>query len=468
MKDFNKDNFNDSIRSKFASAEVQPGNNVWEGIEAELLKQDNRSMHKKAAFYRNLAAAVIFIALISIYFNLQDFTFNKDQNSTLAPIEIEDQNDQTFLSDNDVIMAQPKAQGYNDNVDNFSGGTSENSTVAFVGNSDNEEYKVNEIPAIQDNQDLATVRIVANDNLASSLTKIDNITPDGIELPELNLEVKEVSYFAVSNLDKSKDKSGIAWNTNVNIGSGNFNPNSEITETPIFSTVSTLNNPGTAGRTTGEDASFNNNQEREAVEDLSSAPMQGNLSFTFGLNFGIILNEKWNIKSGIQYGAYRSSSLSSTVVRDRNSDRLYPYHGASSSTEISDGKVVNAISEYELYNDFQIVTIPLMTSYKVIDRKFDVSLVAGLSADFIIRNTLKGSSDQINELKFDQNDKQSYKNIFASSIAGIEVSYPFADKYAISVMPTYKRALSNVTTENATFNSMPAFVGLNMSLAYMF
>ena len=38
------------------------------GIEAELLKQDNRKMHRKAAFYRNVAAAVILIALVSIYF----------------------------------------------------------------------------------------------------------------------------------------------------------------------------------------------------------------------------------------------------------------------------------------------------------------------------------------------------------------------------------------------------------------
>ena len=466
MKDFNKDNFNDSIRRKFADAEVQPGNNVWEGIEAELLKQDNISMHKKAAFYRNLAAAVIFIALISIYFNLQDFTFSTEPNSTQAPIEIKDQNDQIFLSDNDVILTKPKTLTNSQNENGFNDNIDEINTVAFVGGSGETGYKNNQISVIQDNKDLAVAAV--NDNLGLSLTKVNNIVPDAFELPEINIQVKEVSYFAVSKLDETNEKSAIAWNTNVNIGSGNFNPNSEITETPIFSTVSSLNNPGTNARTTGDDASFSNNQEREAVENLSSAPMQGNLSFTFGLNFGVILNEKWNIKSGIQYGAYRSSSSSSTVVRDRNSDKFYPYHGASSSTEISDGRVVTAISEYELYNDFHIVTVPLMTSYKVIDRKFDVSLVAGLSADFIIRNTLKGSSDQINEIKFDQNDRQSYKNFFASSIAGIEVSYPFADKYAISVMPTYKRALSNVTTENATFNSMPAFVGLNMSLAYMF
>jgi hypothetical protein len=465
MKDFNKDKFNDSIRRKFDHAEVQPGNNVWEGIEAELLKQDNKKMQKRAAFYRNLAAAVIFIALISIYFNLQDYTFNVNQDSTLAPVELKENNIQNFVSNNDVLLTKPELKESDKKVFIENNNVRGNAVALIDGDNQNSSNKFSAIEKIK------APAIIDKPNERSSeflISKIEGVAPAMVEFPKLAIEVEEVSYFAVSSLEKPKEKSNLAWNTNVNIGSGSFNPNSEITETPLFSTVSTLNNAGTTGRTTGDDANFNLNQERETVENLSSAPMQGNISFTLGLNFGVILNEKWNIKSGLQYGAYRSSSLSSTVLRDRNSDKLYPFHGASSSTEISDGRVVNVTSEYELYNDFHILTVPLMASYKVIDRKFDVSLVGGISGDFIIRNTLKGGSDQINEIKFDQNDRKSYRNFFASSIAGVEVSYPFADKYSLSVMPTYKKALSNITIDEATFNSMPAFMGVNMSLAYMF
>ncbi|WKV12788.1 outer membrane beta-barrel protein [Marivirga harenae] len=466
MKDFNKDKFNDSIRRKLDQAEVQPGNNVWEGIEAGLLKQENGKMQKRAAFYRNLAAAVIFIALISIYFNLQDFTFKVNQDTTLAPVELPERNVQKlFISNNDVFLAKPEliASDKEDDKDksNFEG------NAFAVSNNDNQTAS-NKSSSIENNQTIVLYEKEIGRESDVFISKIEAVSPALIEFPKLEVAVEEVSYFAVSSLDNPKEKSNLSWNTNVNIGSGSFNPNSEITETPLFSTVSTLNNPGTAGRTTSDNTNFNTKQERETVENLSSAPMQGNISFTLGLNFGVILNDKWNIKSGLQYGAYRSSSLSSTVLRDRNSDQLYPYHGASSSTEISDGRVVNVTSEYELYNDLHILTIPVMASYKVIDSKFDISLVAGLSGDFIVRNTLKGGSDQINEIQFSQGDKKSYKNFFASSIAGIEVSYPFADKYALSIMPTYKRALSNVTTDDATFSSMPAFMGLNMSLAYMF
>jgi hypothetical protein len=396
---------------------------------------------------------------------LQEFNFGSKQDTTFTPVQIDVQDEGLSLSDNDVLVSKPEI--IQNSVDvgepNRIGNGNRIKTMSSVANT-----RDNKLLMLSEEENPKFVPIEKDGRFFGSIARVEKNIPSEFELPQMDIKVEEVSYFAVSELTEVKDKSGISWNTNVNVGSGNFNPNSEITETPLFSTVSTLNNPGTNARTIGEDISSTNSQERAAVEDLSSAPMQGNISFTFGLNFGVILSDKWNIKSGVQYGAYRSSSSSSTVLRDRNSDELFPYHGASSSTEISDGRVINVTSEYDLYNDLQILTIPLMASYKVIDRKFDVSVVAGLSADFIISNTIRGGSEEINEVKFNQNDRQSYRNIFASSMAGLEVSYPFADKYAVSVMPTYKRALSNITTENATFNSMPAFVGLNMSLTYMF
>lgn len=467
MKDFNKDNFNDSIRNKFDRAEVQPGNNVWEGIEAELLKQDNKIMQKKAAFYRNVAAAVILIAMVSIYFNLQDFAFSTNQESTTFPIELEQQKDQVFVSDNNEVLTKPKlsskASGKTGDGNNIYEISKENSALAFVGNVKEEENKLIASTNAQNEKNIPPL----HEQSFILISKLKSKTPSDFGLPQLEMEVKEVSYFAISNLEKPKEKSELAWNTNVNVGSGSFNPNSKITSSPVNSTVSTLNSPGTAGRTTGETNDVNS-QEREAVQELSSAPMRSNVSFTVGLHAGLVINERWNIKSGLQFGNYRSSSSSGAVIRDRNSDILYPFHGASSSTAISDGRVINLTSEYDIYNDFQILSIPLMASYKLLDRKLDIAIVGGATADFILKNTLRGGSDQINDISFDQNDKQSYKNIFASGIAGIEFTYPLADKYALSIMPTYKRALTNVTIDEATFNSMPAFMGLNMSLAYLF
>ncbi|HET8858616.1 hypothetical protein [Marivirga sp.] len=462
MKDFNKDKFNSAIERKLAGAEVQPGSSVWEGIEAELLKQDNRRMQKKASFYRNLAAAVIFIALISIYFNLQDFAYRNNQESTFLPEKINILEDRLLLDRNKSISSIPAVNSRNKQND------SEQIGEKTIGNRLSNEKSGNGNVLIASNEIERSNLLSTDENALPILEKLEIRNPASLsELPKLDYKIEKVSYFAVSNVDKVKERSTVRWNSNVNVGSGNFNPNSEITETPIFSTVSTLNNAGTNARTLTDQSSATS-QERNAVEDLSSAPMKGNMSFTFGLNLGVQLNDRWNIKSGVQYGAFRSTSSSSTVLRDKNSDKLYPYHGASSSTEISDGRVVNAISEYELYNDFQIITFPLMLSYKIIDSKFDVSLVGGISADLILRNTLKGGSQQINEIEFNQNDRQSYKKVFASSIAGLDISYPFADKYAISIMPTFKKALSNITTENATFDSTPAFLGLNMSLTYMF
>ena len=59
----------------------------------------------------------------------------------------------------------------------------------------------------------------------ASFSKVMAKAPEGFDLPQLKMEVKEVSYFAVSKLESSKEKASLGWNTNFNLGSGSFNPN---------------------------------------------------------------------------------------------------------------------------------------------------------------------------------------------------------------------------------------------------
>ncbi|MBK6263559.1 hypothetical protein JKA74_00815 [Marivirga sp. S37H4] len=501
MKEFDKDKdlFNTSVRRKFNEAKVEPSSNVWEGIEAELLKHDNVKMQRKAVFYRNVAAAVLLIAVVSIYFNLQGVKF-QGQESKIETIDLSNSLVQWENNGSDILaeIKSPKAlsesQTESDNgigiagqnevtrgratklekkdVLDVSGGSDENfisnnrkdagsSSFAIAGNESGNQvgvYEINKATSPPINQD------------QNGLSRLTALSPSALEINELKLadvDIKDVSYFAVSSLDKDKNNSNIAFQSAFNLGSSSFNPNTNITSGPLQSSFSALNTPGTSGRSlTGSDVQYS--KERELVESLSSAPINSNLSMTFGVHAGLSINERWKIKSGLQYGNYRTSSQSSAVVRDVNSDELYPYHGASSSTELSDGKIINVTSEYDLYNDFQILSVPLLVSYKFIDRKFGIGLVGGASADFLLKNTIRGGSDQISDISFDQNDRKSYKNSFYSALAGVEFSYSFSKNYAISLTPTYKKALTNITNDGASFNSTPDFISLDMSIQYMF
>lgn len=492
MKEFNndKDLFNNSLKKKFGESKVQPSSAVWEGIEAELLKQDNVKMRRKAVFYRNVAAAVLLLAVVSLYFNLQGVRnirntvqveitdlSNSAVKENRSSSDVLTSEDMPQVADNRSEQASSIEQNSTTNNENKGFGTSESSESSFQQTSSGKLKGEGSVFALASNEAAAGSNEVSEisltnineldeasfDKLASKMPVNEQFT--GFHLADVQIE--EVSYFAVSEVRKEKKDNNIGFQSSFNVGSGSFNPNSSITSSPVSSNFSTLNTPGTAGRSLGGDAQ-NVSQEKAVVDDLSSAPIRSNISLTFGVHVGLNINERWKIRSGLQFGNYRTTSESSTVIRDMNSEQFFPYHGASSATELSEGKIINVTSEYDFYNDFQILSVPLIVSYKFLDRKFGMALVSGATADLLLKNTIRGGSDQISDINFNKNDKQSYKSVFYSGLVGLEFSYSFSKHYAISLTPTYKKALMNITNDNASFRSTPDFVSLDMSIQYLF
>ncbi len=483
MREFNndKDNFNKSLKTKFNEASYVPSHDVWEGIESALLKQENVRMQKKAMWYRNTAAAILAIALISIYFNIQSnnlVTFAADDTTQEEKIDLDrsDTNLQANLVFEDqAIMPEVKTSAddgftntQNIGLENDDAATFNNLQKVNSGNGTANTIAAND-EEIQGDVFLSDNVILANKNepknYVAGLAAKESMQPyTDTKWDPIDIELEKVSYFAISEIKKEKRDRGLNLQANLNFGSGSFNPNANITSAPVQSTVSSLNSPGTAGRTTNADFS----SERQIVEELSASPMRSNISLTYGANFGFNLGERWVIKSGLQYGNYRSSSESSTIIRDVNSERSYPYHGASSTAEVSDGRVISVTSEYDLNNNFEILSVPLFVTYKLLNTKFGIGIVAGATADFLLRNTITGASDQLSEVTFDGSDKKSYRNNFASGTVGLEFSYAINEHYGFTLTPLYKKALMDVTTNASNFSSTPDFVSINLSFQYIF
>jgi hypothetical protein len=523
MKEFNndKDIFNKSIKKRFETASVEPSDSVWEGIEGALLKHENVKMQKRAVFYRNIAAAVVIIAAVSIYFNVQEAFNGSEETVEIVDITTSSENMGTkgmYANQSDVISPPqvlldktPQSNNtLNENVKEAKGVMNipepsntkssdqqllANGNGSKEGNSKQEQLFTN-FQNGESNESLALVNkyndtkanlvlneMLVNDNSLSGtivlndggIKKMDNIKPGVIEdygITAPDLEVREVTYFAISNLNKSntKDGSSFAFQSAFNVGSGSFNPNANVSLGAPQPGFAALNAPsGTAGRTSGDAmAQDQYSAERQIVDDLSNAPIRSNVSMTFGVHFGVRLSDRLKVRTGLQYGNYRSSTESSAVIRDINSDQIFPYHGASNATELADGKIVNITSEYNVHNDFQILSVPLIVSYKFLDRKFGIGLVAGATADILLRNTIRGGDDQISEISFENNESQSYKSLFYSGVAGVEFSYNFSKNYSLSLTPTYKKAFMNITNDNASFNSAPDFLSVDMSIQFTF
>jgi hypothetical protein len=460
MKEYSKDLFNKRLKEKFKNAKFEPSTAVWDAIEGDLLRAENKQMRRKAVWYRNIAAAVILIALISIYYNVVDSVSDTFRGEAWQAIELPQVINSAFNDTrnsaefpaiiNDVL--------YTNKVDNTRPQnppsrreTSILTAVVSLENSDGENSLVS----------------IAEKRITVDLAPKESVKPTLKDsfLPESPSELDQVSFFAISEVEKMKKKDPVNFEANVLFGSGNFNPNASVsTGNSVLSTAIVSN---TAGRASRNDINDNYN-ERQTIEDLSNAPMRSNLSLSYGLNFGFNLGNRILIKSGLSYGNFRSTSESSAVLRDLNSNELFPYHGASSAASAAEGKVINSTSPYNLYNDFEILSIPLQFSYKLIDTKFDVALMTGATADFLLSNSITGASDQLNTITFSQGEKNAYRNVFASGIVGIEISYELGKNYGVSLTPQYKKAFTNVTNSGVGFSSSPAFASVNMSFQYIF
>jgi hypothetical protein len=466
------------------------------------LHAENARIRKRAVFYRNVAAALVLFIAGAAYFNLQNWDFNNNEDQTSDLIEFNYSDLVSFSATKEAEMPEPNADSNyrsSTTLKNSAYGTkgseinaadiSEGNDFRGMNNSSVSTLSLDETGSKTTTNEFSIATVVpedvrskgeqegsmkggftANDVYFASLEPVSpNINGDVLMVEG---DIKQVSYFAVSELEKQKQKkNNDAFNmiAALNVGSGSFNPNASISDIPQTN-ASTLNTNAYsyAGRGEVVNDVSKNSAELAKVQELSSSPIRSNLSLTIGANFGVQLSERLTIRSGLQYGNYRSYTETSAVLRDYNNSELYPYHVASSAFNATEGKVLNVTSEYNLYNDFKLLSVPLTVAYKIIDRKFGLALVGGVTADIFLENTLKGGSEQVNEVTFDSSDETPYENLFASGLAGVEFSYNLSNHYAISVMPSFKKSFTNFTKSDAVFTSTPAFASLSMSLNYNF
>lgn len=100
-----------------------------------------------------------------------------------------------------------------------------------------------------------------------------------------------------------------------------------------------------------------------------------------------------------------------------------------------DGYLNNA----SIIHEFHYIEIPFIASYKFIDRKIDVSAMAGINAGLLINKSAYIRKDDI-EARL-ENFNQIDSNIF-NALMGLRLSYPLYRNFALSLQPTFKYAIS--------------------------
>ena len=542
MKNINKEAFSDFEREwqqAFEDAEMEPGKDIWNNIDAHLANKETDKYKRKVVYYRWMAAASVIFAIGLSYFSLNhafngglgtgnSLTNSSESIETNEPAaEGEKEKDIQFRS-NKGLAKEGGPDGASESIGespqfafgdekstekpeaakDISGGTSgaktdlsTSSIAGYTNEKGNEEATsqtpsenvmiaageetTRQRPAEQDAEMEHHPALVTDDvfdenahaamiaassgtdeaqkaaaeakDAESDLNSLNGFTYDNALYAELMDPpyIYSIPGVAIIREEVKDDKKGPKLWAGLNVGSSLFDPNFEQGSNFQPRTSPALANYSTAdgARILPQTTSF----------DESTDP---GISYSVGVNFGLRLSEKWVLQSGIAYANRSASTNSTTNVQNVENDINTPASFGNVTTE-SDRNVLTSVrQDYQLSNTFQFASVPLKAGYLLVDRKFGIMVLAGISADFFLSNTLSESNDKIEEVRVEAGSNSPFKDVNFNGVVGAEFSYKLSRNYHLTLEPNYSLALSSFTKSGSSFTSNPQTFGIAAGLKF--
>ena len=218
--------------------------------------------------------------------------------------------------------------------------------------------------------------------------------------------------------------------------------------------------------------------------DFASNSKSGNLNLSYGLSVAYEIGKKLKIRSGVHrvnYGYDTNDVLFSSSARTSASDKLanidynqkaetlvvqsknsLPNNIPSdaflelSSNEIPvlDGKMVQQLGYIE---------VPVELNYAIIDRKFGVDVIGGVSSLFLVDNSVLVESEG---LVTEVGEATNANDLNFSANFGMGLNYDFSPKVELSVEPVFKYQMNTFSKTAGEFQ--PFSIGIYSGISFKF
>jgi hypothetical protein len=457
-----KENIDKRLQEKLHAAEVTPPASVWDSIESSLDKKQRKT---PVVLYRWLGsiAAVLLLGFLAVYFirserSVEPLENKLAQEVIFDSISIEDdsvsgnkiesaileekssiavhsdlltiaavQKERTLQVQQDYVLVEQKEER-----DLFSA-LGENNTVIALNKLVQEElssiYKQNTKPLIAIKANFLKM-IIASDDLSNQLAMLS------------------------ARPRKRGWSVGIAYApTSVERSSEIFTRNADYFYDAVNSEMSFV-----------------------SEKDLPA--------YSGGVNLVYQLSERWSFQSGIYYlkqgqrienfsvlqnsAFYQLSNTSNTTSNSYFGNIVFDnYAVISENAPVTDvAEWTNGIS-YFSYNDdllqqFELIEIPLIANYIIINRKAVFSIMAGISPGILVGNKvyLEDYSDPIGKT-------EAINTLIYKSVLGVSFEYPLSRKLYFNLSPVFKYQLNNFN-KNAIVSEKLRYLEFKTGLNYRF
>ena len=211
------------------------------------------------------------------------------------------------------------------------------------------------------------------------------------------------------------------------------------------------------------------------------------MNLSYGLSVAYEISTKLKIRSGVHrvdYGystndvEFSSSIESSSIGQIANVN----YSATAKNIVVASNAMENGLDAMEnvapvaqdfsgqglsqngiMTQQFGYLEVPVELEYALIDKKFGVNLIGGISSLFLVDNSISLSSG---ELITGMGEANNVNDINFSTNVGIGLNYKFTSKAQLNVEPVFKYQLNTFSQTDGTFQ--PFTVGIYSGISFKF
>ncbi|NNL08309.1 MAG: outer membrane beta-barrel protein, partial [Croceitalea sp.] len=217
--------------------------------------------------------------------------------------------------------------------------------------------------------------------------------------------------------------------------------------------------------------------------NFSSNSKSGNINLSYGLTVSYQLGNKLSVRSGIHkvdYGydtedvLFSSSLLASTnqlidnINYSQTSRNLVVQSKAKTNalpSDLSNREVLatNPTLDGRMVQQLGYVEVPFELNYAILDAKFGLNIIGGVSSLFLVDNAVTLES---NGLITEMGEANNVNNLNFSTNIGLGLNYQFTPKIQLSMEPIFKYQLNTFSETAGDFR--PYSVGVYSGVRYKF
>lgn len=222
---------------------------------------------------------------------------------------------------------------------------------------------------------------------------------------------------------------------------------------------------------------FNSISEGSSLDSqFSKNSKEFETTMSYGIGAVYQISNKFSFKTGVNALTFnyntdnvlfntRLNSVTNnikTLDRNSNSENL-AFSAINSKSDLGDALILLTESKGSIKQELSYVEVPLELSYKILDKKFGIDLIGGVSTLFLNANSISLISDG---MEMNIGKANNLNDIHFSSNVGLGFKYNFWRSFNANFQPMFKYQINTFSENSGNFK--PYFIGLYTGVSFSF